>query len=43
MKYNNDYDLIFKHKRKKEIKIFLLEYKEENLHKKRNDNNNSKK
>jgi hypothetical protein len=43
MKYNNDYDLIFKYKRKKVIKIFLLEHKEEKIHMKRNDNNNSKK
>ena len=42
MKYNNYYDLMFK-KRKKEIKIFLLDHKEENIHMKRNDNNNSKK
>ncbi len=43
MKYNNDYDLIFKHKRKKEIKLFLLDHKEKNIHMKRKDNNNSKK
>ena len=41
MKYNNDYDLMFKYK-KKEIKIFSLKHKEEIIYMKRNDNNNFK-